>query len=512
MHHEGELTTSLPIPSPAGSYDALAIRGVRYRGLKDLFTFSVLVVSDALGLCLAWVAALALRFVVLSWIPDLRPTLEEPISFLGRLVQFAPLAFTSLGVFMVVGAVTGAYKRKLEGAWRDFIDTGRAVGIATLFIVFATFVGKTSQLFSRLTILLFWLCATVLVPVVRWTARRLLARTRLDRLRALVLASDRASAEEAVRFCSLGSFPFEPCGLVLVGDVNLAGAEVGVPIVGDLDRLPEMAAKTNAEAAVMAVPESSTARVRALAMCQRLFPTVVMTTALHNVATADVELHTIGSQLVLELRHNHIDIVNRAVKRAFDIAFASMVLVLFCPLYALIALMVKRDSPGPVFYGHKRIGKDGKVFHCLKFRTMYRNADARLDEILRQDPQAAAEFAATFKLKNDPRITRAGRILRKTSLDELPQFINVVAGDMSVVGPRPIVAEELARYGDWAGNLLAVRPGVTGHWQVSGRNDTTYDERVALDMHYLRNWSLSEDIRIVFKTVRAVAERANGAY
>jgi exopolysaccharide production protein ExoY len=188
------------------------------------------------------------------------------------------------------------------------------------------------------------------------------------------------------------------------------------------------------------------------------------------------------------------------------------VLVLLSPLYAAIGLVVKLDSPGPVFYRHRRIGRDGRVFHCLKFRTMYRNADSRLDEILRRDPQAAAEFAATFKLKNDPRITRIGRILRKTSLDEMPQFINVVAGEMSVVGPRPIVAEELVRYGDWAGNLLAVRPGVTGHWQVSGRNDTTYDERVALDMHYLRNWSLSEDIRIVFKTIGAILERANGAY
>jgi len=225
-----------------------------------------------------------------------------------------------------------------------------------------------------------------------------------------------------------------------------------------------------------------------------------------------VEAIEIGDRVALRETLRATLIKNLRHERAFDIAFASLVLLLLSPLYALIALVIKLDSAGPVFYRHKRIGKDGKGFGCLKFRTMHRNADARLDDILRRDPQAAAEFAATFKLKNDPRITRAGRILRKTSLDELPQFINVFAGDMSVVGPRPIVAEELVRYGDWAGNLLAVRPGVTGHWQVSGRNDTTYDERVALDMHYLRNWSLSEDVRIVFKTVRAVAERANGAY
>jgi exopolysaccharide production protein ExoY len=300
--------------------------------------------------------------------------------------------------------------------------------------------------------------------------------------------------------------------VVQIGEHSLAGLDVEFPIVADLNRLPEVAAETNAEAAVMAVPEACEARLRALAMCQRLFPTVVMTTPLHNVATADVELHTVGSQLVLELRHNHIDIVNRAIKRAFDLVFSLTVLLLLSPVYLLIAVLIKLDSNGPVLYGHPRIGRNGKVFECLKFRTMRKDADSLLADILHDDPAAASEFAATHKLKNDPRVTRLGGFLRRSSLDELPQFLNVVTAHMSVVGPRPIVAEELVRYGDWAGNLLAVRPGVTGYWQVSGRNDTTYDERVALDMHYLRNWSLSEDIRIVFKTVRAVVDRTNGAY
>jgi undecaprenyl-phosphate galactose phosphotransferase len=511
MQQDGNLVAPLSATSTANGYDALTFRGVRVRGLKDLIVVFAFVASDVAALCAAWAVALFVRFVVMS--SAIGPILEEPISFFpGRFIQYTPLALPSVALFLTVAAFTGAYRRNIGGTWQDFVCTARAAGITTLFIVFATFVGKSSQLFSRITLLLFWISATVLLPLARLAARRILTRTRMERLRALILASDDRSAEEALRFASSSRLAFDPCGLVHVGEGELRSTHAGLPLADDLARLPDLAAETNAEAAIMAIPESCDSRVQALAVCQRLFPTVLMTTPLHNVATADVELHTVGSQLVLELRHNHIDIVNRAVKRAFDLCFAAAVVVLLAPLYLLVAALVKLDSKGPVFYRAKRIGRNGVIFDCFKFRTMRVGADELLEEILRTDPVAAAEFAAIQKLKNDPRITRFGEFLRKTSLDELPQFFNVLRGDMSVVGPRPIGPEELVRYGDWAENLLAVRPGVTGHWQVSGRNNTTYDERVALDMHYLRNWSLSEDLRIIVKTLRAVVDRANGAY
>jgi len=513
MGQDGNLVTPLSPAPAANGYDALAIRGVRVRGLKDLIVVVAFVVSDQLALFAAWSTALFIRFIVMSSVPELRPVLEDPITFFpGRFLQYAPLILPSLLLFLSVATFSGAYRRKIGGKWQDFADTARVAGITTLFIVFATFVGKTSQLFSRTTILLFWIAATLILPLARLATRWILTRTRMERLRAVILASDDQGADEALRYASRAGLPFDPCGLVHLGAAGISRSRSGLPAVDNLASLAQLAAETDAEAAIMAIPETSTARAQALAVCQRLFPTVLMTTSLHNVATADVELHTVGSQLVLELRHNHIDIVNRAVKRAFDLSFSVGVVALLSPVYLLIALLVKLDSRGPVLYGHERIGKNGETFRCLKFRTMRAGADGLLEEILRSDPEAAAEFAATYKLKNDPRITRLGSFLRKSSLDELPQFFNVIKGEMGVVGPRPIVADELARYGDWAENLLAVRPGVTGYWQVSGRNDTTYDERVALDMHYLRNWSLAEDLRIVLRTVRAVVHRANGAY
>jgi len=197
-------------------------------------------------------------------------------------------------------------------------------------------------------------------------------------------------------------------------------------------------------------------------------------------------------------------VVGRASKRAVDIVMATTALVLLSPLMLIVALIVKLSDRGPVFYSHTRIGYGGAAFGCLKFRTMKTDAAAQLAELLRADPSARAEWETTRKLKNDPRITAVGDILRKSSIDELPQLINILRGEMSVVGPRPVTAEELARYGEHVTSYMAARPGLTGQWQTSGRNDVSYEYRVALDVQYIRDWSLTRDFIIIAKTVPAL--------
>jgi lipopolysaccharide/colanic/teichoic acid biosynthesis glycosyltransferase len=200
-----------------------------------------------------------------------------------------------------------------------------------------------------------------------------------------------------------------------------------------------------------------------------------------------------------------------ALKRAMDIAGAGALLLLTLPVFLLLAALVRRDG-GSAFYAHQRVGRDGTLFGCLKFRSMVMDADRRLAALLDQDPAARAEWEATRKLKNDPRVTAVGRFLRATSLDELPQLINVLKGEMSLVGPRPVQAAELAAfYGAAAQHYLSVRPGITGPWQVSGRNDTSYAQRVALDVAYATQPSLLNDIRILLRTPIAVLAR-RGAY
>lgn len=199
-----------------------------------------------------------------------------------------------------------------------------------------------------------------------------------------------------------------------------------------------------------------------------------------------------------------------AAKRVVDLLGALVLAIVFSPLMLIIVLLMRRNS-GSVIYKHRRVGRDGQMFECLKFRTMVDNADEVLLGLLESDPALRAEWVRDHKLRNDPRVTRLGRFLRRTSLDELPQIWNVVRGEMSLVGPRPVVREELLRYGRNIGAYLAAKPGITGLWQVTGRNDTDYRRRVVLDAYYVCNHNLFLDSYILFKTIGVVL-KGNGAY
>lgn len=197
-------------------------------------------------------------------------------------------------------------------------------------------------------------------------------------------------------------------------------------------------------------------------------------------------------------------------KLALDKGAAALGLLFFAPFLIGISLIILCVEGGPIFYAHERIGQGGRPFRCLKFRTMAVNADRLLADLLERDPAARREWQDTRKLARDPRISRLGAILRRSSLDELPQFLNVLKGEMSMVGPRPVVTEELHHYGPFLADYLSVRPGLTGLWQVSGRSDTSFEERVALDTRYVRSQSLVADLRILCRTVWVVL-RGKGA-
>jgi lipopolysaccharide/colanic/teichoic acid biosynthesis glycosyltransferase len=200
-------------------------------------------------------------------------------------------------------------------------------------------------------------------------------------------------------------------------------------------------------------------------------------------------------------------------KRLFDVLFSLTVLIVFSPVYLLLMLLISLSSPGPVFYVQERVGRDFKPFGCIKFRTMVQNADEVLADIMETSPRLRQEFQTNFKLRRDPRVTWIGKFLRITSLDEFPQFLNVLKGDMSVVGPRPVVVEELERYGKQAERVFSIRPGITGLWQVSGRNDIPYPRRVQIDVYYVNFRGFIMDLWIVFKTIGVIIfPKDNGAY
>jgi len=229
------------------------------------------------------------------------------------------------------------------------------------------------------------------------------------------------------------------------------------------------------------------------------------------VANLDIKRLYTSNVMLLDVKNNLSKRRNKILKYIFDMTLTIVGTICISPILLIIALWIYIDSPGPVIFKHMRVGKDGKEFPCYKFRSMCVDAKAKLEELLKNDPVAKAEWEKDFKLKHDPRITKSGAFLRKTSLDELPQIFNVLKGEMSLVGPRPIIREEMKRYKNHINDYLMVKPGIAGMWQCSGRSDIEYDERVNMDSWYVRNWSIWLDIMILWKTLQAVFAK-KGAY
>jgi len=225
---------------------------------------------------------------------------------------------------------------------------------------------------------------------------------------------------------------------------------------------------------------------------------------MYEILTTGVQVQDVGAVPMVSVNRVRLTGANIILKGILDYVGAFLGLLVLSPVFLVIAIIMRRTDPGPIIYRRRVVGVNGKEFDAFKFRTMVVNSQQVLDELLARDPEARAEYEQYYKLKVDPRITRIGNFLRKTSIDELPQLLNVLRGEMSLVGPRMITKAEVEKYGRWGLNLLTVKPGITGLWQVSGRSELTYEERVRLDMRYIRNYSIWLDLQIIFQTIPSV--------
>jgi lipopolysaccharide/colanic/teichoic acid biosynthesis glycosyltransferase len=281
----------------------------------------------------------------------------------------------------------------------------------------------------------------------------------------------------------------------------------GVPVVGGLELAPLLAQRLNIRSAVVAMPEMESAQM--VTMLERVggsFESVLVIPDLFNIAHFGAPARSLGGVLGIEVRRQLLLRGPRAAKRTIDLVLTTIGGLCVLPLLAVLALLIRLDSDGPIFYRQKRLGQHGVRFAALKFRTMFGDGEKRLQELLDKDPARRAEYEEFHKLADDPRVTRIGRFLRKYSLDELPQIWNVFVGDMSLVGPRPYLEREIPDMGQQEGIILRVRPGITGIWQVNERNATGFDHRVQTDVEYVRNWSPWLDIYVIARTFLVVLE------
>jgi Undecaprenyl-phosphate galactose phosphotransferase WbaP len=300
--------------------------------------------------------------------------------------------------------------------------------------------------------------------------------------------------------------------VILDDDPQKQGRLGGIPVLGELSLAPSLARQLNISYAIVAMPGVPPDRLLPLIeQYGQTFPHLLIIPDLFGFSSLWVEAKDLMGVLGLEIRQQLLLPGPRLTKFILEITIASLLSVLLLPLIAFLGLLIQLDSPGSIFYGHRRLGRGAKPFTAWKFRTMVGNADEVLQSYLAQHPEALTLWQETRKLKDDPRITRMGKFLRRTSLDELPQLWNVLRREMSLVGPRPIVEEEVNHYAEKFRLYTRVLPGITGLWQVSGRSNTTYEERVNLDAYYVRNWSVWLDLYILCKTLWVVL-CGEGAY
>ena len=379
------------------------------------------------------------------------------------------------------------------------------LGLGTL-----TFLTQEGITYSRGVLLIAWALSLVLVPGGRAMARMLLSPRAWWGYPVVVLGAGK-TAEKVIRMLhrqpEIGLKPVA----VLDDGHGVRGELDGVPVVGSLDRIEELG-RRGVPYALLAQADIDADRLDLLMdRFGRAFHHLAVIPPLSRFSSLWVAPVDFGGILGLEVRHRLLDGGRMGLKRLLDIGLIWLFAPLLFPLIGLIALAIRIDSKGPVFYAQRRLGEDGRPFVVWKFRTMHRSAAKILRRYLRQHPELRDEWLHTQKLRDDPRVTRVGRLLRKTSLDELPQVWNVLKGQMSLVGPRPIVDDEVPRYGREFTLYKQCKPGITGLWQVSGRNNLSYAERVALDVYYVRNWSVWLDLHVLARTVLAVL-RCRGAY
>ena len=383
----------------------------------------------------------------------------------------------------------------------------------TLALVFVLYVAQIAARTSRFFVLLFGVLVFLFISILRYATKKFLIKKQLLQIPVLIIGAGKTAELLAQAIKSDVGMGYKIVGLLEDNKVK-QGILDNFPVLGGFADAEQVIKDTGVKRVFIAAPGLKDEKLGKL--IYRIQPLVENIGVIPNfvgIPTGGLEIESLFNEklVVLRLKNNLARPLNRMLKTVFDYTLTLLGTIAISPILLFIAIWIYKDSPGPVIFKHIRIGKDGKPFPCYKFRSMCVDAKEKLAELLENDPAAREEWERDFKLKNDPRITKSGAFLRKTSLDELPQIFNVLKGEMSLVGPRPIIQEELARYGEYVGDYLMVKPGITGMWQVSGRSDIEYHERVLLDSWYVRNWSVWIDIVMLFKTFAVVALR-KGAY
>lgn len=498
-------------PQPLEISTSSAFKSFLGTSLKQIFQTLSLLASDAVCFLLAFGTAILLRVKVFPLFYGGFPS--------GLYFSDLPYLWWTFLLWVFLLFYEGLYSRRTTLA--DEVLLGwKATFLSALGSTTLIFFIKPEGLDSRMVLLVAWFNILWLFPLTRYFGKRLLIKLGIWKTKVLVLGvgegsqpllksltSEKTLGYEVVGFLNGTSAPFE------IPEISYNG--IKAPLLGNVRETQELMHRLKVNDIIVDLRDSTErqAYIGILTELQKKANSVLIVPDFQDLPILGSQLEFLFNNrfFLLRVPSNLAKPWKHFVKSSFDFISGILIFLAICPLLLLIALAIKIDSKGPVIYTQTRIGRKGKRFKFYKFRTMVENADEVLKEYLEKYPQAQQEWITYSKFKNDPRLTRIGKFLRKTSLDELPQIFNVLKGEMSLVGPRPLIEEEIEKYGEDIDSYHFMRPGITGLSQVSGRCDITFKERIAGDLWYLNNWSLWLELLILFRTVKVVLQK-QGAY
>lgn len=476
--------------------------------VQKLLAYVGLVFFDFLGLATALLVSVKIRLEIL---PLLSP------AFPNYLPPDQPQHLWWIGTLCLIClAWEGLYTRRLP-FWRETRSMLGALTLAFLLVFAVVSLARLGSEISRTTIVLGYGLAILLVPLTRYLGKALLHSIGIWAQPIIIIGTDETGQSIASALTRDFYLGYRLIGFLDYDENSKGSVQIKsnkYPILGNAAQAQNILDQTGVRNIVVALPGLPGADLVQLTNQLRPFTrSILLVPDLFGIPGVSGEAGYFFNEQILafQTRNNLASRMNMLSKRVFDLIVGTILLVLLVPVLFVIAALIMLETRGPAGFTHQRVGRGGALFKCYKFRTMVVNSQEILQDLLENDPQIRAEWENDFKLKDDPRVTRVGKFLRKTSLDELPQLFNVLKGEMSLVGPRPIIEDEIPRFGDYYREYSMVLPGMTGLWVVSGRSDIDYDERVRLESWYVRNWSMWLDMTLIFRTVGVVAAR-KGAY
>jgi len=478
---------------------------VKFRG-KAIFFGSALAATDILSLWLSFCLAYVLRRQAL---PNILSISQEPLGF----AFLAKTNFTlAASLILLIFLFDKLYTQRFA-FWEETRYVLKAIVLSFIALMLIIFISRRYESFSRAVIIFTCLFSTVLIPVMRFLIKNIFYSFAALRRKIFILGTNHLGSLVAKEISRNKILGYEIAGFLTEEKEKIGQSIEGYPVIGEISEFETLSKQHQVKEIIVALSgHSRNDLLQLLGHFEEKVESIRIIPTIGDIFSAGVKIEILGDILSLTVPRNLFKPNQLIVKSIFEFVITSMITLVLSPVLLIISLAIKLDSPGPIFYIQKRLGKDKKIFDLIKFRSMYVDGDQKLAVYLEKNPEAKREWETYRKLRGyDPRVTRVGRVIRKYSLDELPQLFNFFKRDLNLVGPRPYMPEELEKMGDKSKTISRVKPGITGLWQVRGRNLLTFNERLILDEFYIRNWSLWLDIVILIKTIKAVITR-EGAF